>query len=300
MDKNIKIIDAFTFYNAVDVLKMRLQLHYPYVDEFYICEANYTYSGIEKEYVFEKHEKEFEPWADKIRYIKYKPNIAGLDFSVRDKELNFNFDSPAWIMEFGQRDELKKHIDAKDDDIVLVTDMDEFIDPKLFICLKLYSWRQDWVEARLNMPYFVNYMNCIWPGKNWTHPFLMKGKRFKDIESLSHHRHSVGMYLWFSSSGWHFNNLGGLDVIMDKFLATSHTEFVEAGVNDRGYVENCVKYCLHPSLDKKEPNLQNTEFGYLPLDVFPEELRKIMIKNPQFIITDLTGAAHEFGKRRES
>ena len=290
MNQPIKIIDAFTFFNAVDLLKMRLQLHAPYVDAFYICEANVTYSGLPKEYILEKHWEEFAPWHDKINYIKYAPSVAGLDFSKRDKEQNLHFNSPAWILEFKQRDQLKSHIkDVTDDDIIIVTDMDEFIDPKIFECVKQYSQGQEWVEARLNMPFFVYYMNCIWPGKLWTHPYLVKGKRFREIESLSHHRHSVGMLNWFTDAGWHFSSLGGLDAVMDKFRATSHTEYMEAGVVEENYIRECMKFCMNPTLDRKEPRLQSSEFGFLPLNVFLPELRKIMLNNPQFILTDLRG-----------
>jgi beta-1,4-mannosyl-glycoprotein beta-1,4-N-acetylglucosaminyltransferase len=286
----IKIIDAFTFFNDVNLLKMRLEFHDPYVDKFYICESNITYSGLPKDYIFERRRHEFAAWEDKIHYIKYSPDISGLDFSKRDKEQNLHFDSPAWILEFGQRDELKKHIhDVRDDDIVIITDMDEFIDPKVFKSVKQYSQSQSWVEARLNMPFFVYYMNCIWPGKLWTHPYLVKGKRFKEIESLSRHRHSAGMWCWFTDAGWHFSSVGGLDAVMQKLRATSHTEYMEAGVVEESYIQECMKFCMNPTLDRKEPRLQSSEFGFLPLNVFPPELRKIMLNNPQFIMTNLRG-----------
>jgi len=75
----MKIIDAFTFFNEVDLLKIRLELLYPQVDRFLICESNLTHSGHEKKYNYLIHEKEFEKWKDKITYIQFEQEIKNLE-----------------------------------------------------------------------------------------------------------------------------------------------------------------------------------------------------------------------------
>lgn len=284
----MKIIDAFTFFNAVDVLKMRLRLHYNYVDAFYICEADRTYSGLPKTYIFEQYKHEFETWADKIHYIKYEAKIDGLDFSIKDKEQNLNFDSPAWIMEFNQRNELKEHIECDDGDLVIITDMDEFIDPKVLVYLRHNDHQRQWDEARLNMSFHHYYMNCIQPGKIWTHPFMAIGSRFKELGNISRHRHLAGMKFFFPDAGWHFSGLGGIDALLEKIVSTSHTELALAGVNDADYLRECIRFGVLPTPKKQEPNLRNCELGFLPLSVFPEYLQEIMRDNPKYIVTDLS------------
>lgn len=282
-----KIIDAFTFYNNVDILKMRLQLHYTFVDEFYICESDHTYSGRKKEFILEKHLEELSPWIDKIRYIKYHADTSGLDFSQEFKEEILNLANPAWIMEFRQRNHLKEHIkNLQENDIVIVTDIDEFIDHNVFRHLWLHNIGVD--QVRLNMVMHHNYMNCVQIGKIWTQPYLCKFSRFNQIEDISFQRHCEGMYHWWPDAGWHFSNLGGFDAIMDKFLSTSHTEYVANGVNDAGYIKECMKYGVAPSIKKEPPSLSKCEFAFVRLSAYPSYLQTIMRENPKYIVTDLS------------
>ncbi len=66
----MKIYDCFTFFNELDLLEIRLEELYPYVDYFVLVEANKTFSGKEKRFYFEKNKEKFEKWLNKIIYIK--------------------------------------------------------------------------------------------------------------------------------------------------------------------------------------------------------------------------------------
>jgi len=283
----MKIIDAFTFYNNVDILKMRLQLHFDHVDEFYICESDHTYSGRPKEFILEQHLHEINPWIDKVRYIKYHADPSGLDFSQEFKDEILNLSNPGWIMEFRQRNQLKEHIqDFGDNDVIAICDIDEFISHDVFNYIRQNGLGPD--ELRLNLVMHHYYMNCIQPGRIWTQPFMCKGSRFRQIDDVSFHRHCVGMYHWWPNAGWHFSNLGGYEAIMDKMLATCHTEFITNGVNDPEYIKNCMKYGILPNIKKPTPSLATCELAFVKLDAYPPYLRKIMLDNPKYIVTDLT------------
>lgn len=52
----MKIYDCFTFFNELDLLEIRLEELYNYVDYFVIVEANKTHAGEIKESIFEKIE----------------------------------------------------------------------------------------------------------------------------------------------------------------------------------------------------------------------------------------------------
>jgi len=281
-----KIIDAFTFFKAVDVLKMRLELHDKYVDHFYICEANLTYTGEPKEYIFEKNMDQFAPWINKITYIKWDATefAKDLDFSIKDKELNYKFDTPAWLMEFKQRNELSKHIcGLDDDDIVIITDMDEFIDPAVLFWLKAYSREQSWDDVRLHLFNHCFYMNCVLPNNPWKHPFACKWRKFKNIEDVSSHRHRGGIALHFSDAGWHFSYLGGIDAVLDKLSASCHTELDSAEINNYEYQLKCMDLGIPPTKDKKAFHLKSCEYYFVPISIYPKEMQDIMRKNMQFV-----------------
>lgn len=96
------------------------------------------------------------------------------------------------------------------------------------------------------------------------------------------------MYHWWPDAGWHFSNLGGYDALMDKFLATSHTEFITNGVNEPEYIKNCMKYGVLPNIKKQGPSLSKCELAFVRLNAYPPYLRNIMLENPKYIVTDLT------------
>jgi len=48
------IIDIFPFFNEFEILKIRLEELYNFVDKFVIVENNYSFRGNKKEYNFEK------------------------------------------------------------------------------------------------------------------------------------------------------------------------------------------------------------------------------------------------------
>ena len=65
-----KIYDCFNFFNELDILEMRLNILYDYVDYFVIVESSVTHTGLEKEYIFEKNKERFSKFVDKIILFK--------------------------------------------------------------------------------------------------------------------------------------------------------------------------------------------------------------------------------------
>ena len=66
----MKIYDCFTFFNEIDLLKIRLEYLYDYVDKFVISESNLTFAGQKKPFYFLNHKKEFSRWQNKIVYLQ--------------------------------------------------------------------------------------------------------------------------------------------------------------------------------------------------------------------------------------
>jgi len=65
-----KIIDAFLFFQELDLLEIRLSYLSPYVDRFVIVEACQTFSGNPKPFVFENNSQRFYQYLHKIEYTK--------------------------------------------------------------------------------------------------------------------------------------------------------------------------------------------------------------------------------------
>jgi len=66
------IVDCFTFYNEMDVLKRRLRYLNSVVDKFVLVESTVTHRGEPKELYYEKHKEEFSNWNDKIVHVVWR------------------------------------------------------------------------------------------------------------------------------------------------------------------------------------------------------------------------------------
>ena len=110
------IIEYFSFYNEFDMLELKLQEHAPYLDQFVITESNRTYNQIEKPYRLEQQWDRYAQWHDKIKYVKF--DAQGLD--------------AGWPTEEIQREHgIRTHVPSPSD-IVLISDLDEFLTPREF------------------------------------------------------------------------------------------------------------------------------------------------------------------------
>jgi hypothetical protein len=124
--KNIKIYDAFIFYNELETLEMRLNILDPYVDYFVIVECDKTFSGLSKELYFQNNIEKFEKFKNKIIHyvIKDAPkneddlikklqdnNTSQIEKNViRETLTNDNVPKgqDQWLREFYQRESIKK------------------------------------------------------------------------------------------------------------------------------------------------------------------------------------------------
>lgn len=123
------VIDAFTFFQELDLLEFRLKYLDDAVDYFVIAESNLTHSGKSKPYHFLENESRFDRWKDKIIYIGVEQSTLGLSF---DKVERYTPSDGAWILENQQRNALY-HIQSilSDNDIVMISDLDEIPNKQL-------------------------------------------------------------------------------------------------------------------------------------------------------------------------
>lgn len=181
----MKIVDAFTFFNEIELLKIRLELLYDHVDAFCICEGRYTFTGNKKPYYVELYQEDLTPWLDKIIYLKFEPDITGLDFSKKDS--SFNPNSPAWHMERAQRNSLAEVCsNLSGTDVLIVSDLDELPNPLVINRIRTAS--PALAKSRLEMQMHYYFMNCVGTGamnSKWHKAFFASVDEIKKNRILS-------------------------------------------------------------------------------------------------------------------
>ena len=205
-NKKFKVYDCFT-YDGEACLELRLRTHWLKVDWFVIAEANMTFSGLPKEISFDI--KKY-AWArSKIRFIKV------------DKE-NFKDCITAWDREITQRNSLKLgYQDASDNDIVIISDVDEIINPDKINFIEKGTY------LRFEQTVFYFYCDYIC----MLDPIITKAIAIRGDfakKNLPHHMRDSYIYLSeirIEQGGWHFSYLGGVNIINIKLERFSHQEF---------------------------------------------------------------------------
>ena len=115
------IVDCFTFYNELDILKKRLKYLSPVVDKFVLVESTKTFRGNSKELFYEQNKKDFDEWKDKIIHVIVEDNPD---------------DKNPWVRESYQRNCITRGLtEISVEDLVMISDVDEV--PKVELIRKL-------------------------------------------------------------------------------------------------------------------------------------------------------------------
>jgi len=214
------IYDTFSFFNELDLLEIRLNELNDVVDKFVICEANFTHSGLYKPFNFADHLERFEKFNHKICYLPYqKAN-----------------DSNSWKNEYNQRNYISNTFtDLKDDDIIILSDLDEIPNKEILENLKV----EDGKIYNLIQKLYFYYLNVKCTNIIWTGSQIFKLSTFRNSGNcLTDFRRSNN--LGFQSKncnvpkvnvdngGWHFSYLGGIDKVKEKMKSFMHQEMVSS------------------------------------------------------------------------
>lgn len=126
------LISGFTFFNEVDLLRLRLAHEYPIVDHIILLEATRTFAGREKILYFDKYRDLFRRYLDKITYVVVDdmPEVESISYTGWN---NLPAHEYRWHLEEHQRNCLLRGLDrlgARDDDVVFLSDLDELLDER--------------------------------------------------------------------------------------------------------------------------------------------------------------------------
>lgn len=232
-----KVYDCFMFFNELDTLELRLNIHDALVDYFVICEAAMTHSGIHREPIFEKHmnEERFVRFLPKIRYVllpSLPDDFTNLPYieehtkrDIAHNKMIGWYNSSDYVdkgnlghcREWYQRDSMiKELVDCADNDIILMSELDEIYNP---ITLKELLRRIDpehTYGARMNSYYY--YLNLL-KEKHWVGGRVATYKKFSTYRTSTfrHYRDII-----VSNMGWHFSFQGSTEQIKQKMLSYCH------------------------------------------------------------------------------
>lgn len=238
------VIDCIPFFNELDILKLRLHILDPLVDRFVIEEATHTFSGLPKELCFEKNRGMFEEFLPKITYLVVDNSPEEISTHERDKF---------------QKNVLAKALtDASDEDVLILSDVDEIPNPavlqelvKRFDPDKIYHLAQRNFYCYLNMEEVSGNLLSItgeFPGverRMWlgTKVFAKKNIPESGIIDLREISPEDPRSVRVADGGWHFGYMGSChetDVskrVGTKVVAAAHQEYntedVLAEVKDR-------------------------------------------------------------------
>lgn len=130
MKKNV--IDCFPYFNEKELLELRINLLKDHVDKFVITDANYTHSGIPKDYTLRNTIRELELPEDIIEIIEVDLSDSELGQPTPYEEV-WNPDLTHQSRERVQRNALARCLETNDfdDDVMfIVSDCDEILNPQ--------------------------------------------------------------------------------------------------------------------------------------------------------------------------
>lgn len=226
------VYDCIPFFNELDILNLRLHILDPIVDKFIIEEATVTFSGEPKELCFEKNKEMFREFLPKIEYIVVDNSPVNTTTHLRDKF---------------QKNALERGLkDAGDEDVILLSDVDEIPNPKTlkeiiseFDPNKVYHLAQRMFYCFINMEEVSGSLLSItgeFPGverKMWlgTKVFARRSIPSDGIIQLREAPTTAVNAVRVADGGWHFGYMGSrqeTDVskrIGTKVIAAAHQEY---------------------------------------------------------------------------
>jgi beta-1,4-mannosyl-glycoprotein beta-1,4-N-acetylglucosaminyltransferase len=257
----MKVYDCFPMFNEVDLLEVRMEILYPYVDYFVIGECNKTFQGNDKPFYYLENKDRFKKFHHKIIYnqfIDYKGDFwNNWDRDVHHKKAIENA--------------LKN---CQDDDIILISDLDEIPNLENNPLDSFYKPNQLFHMMQKMYYYFIN-LQQVGDEKDWFGTKICSYSYFKNT-CIDKIRNSKSEGIQISNGGWHFTFLGGPEKVIQKIESWGHKEY------NNDYIKNHVYENIINNKDifyRRSSNFIRVEID----NTYPKYLRDNLQKYPQFM-----------------
>ena len=224
------IYDCFQYFDEDFLLDLRLNILDKYVKKFVISEATYTHNGSKKKLNFDINK--FKKFQDKIIYIVVEntpPDVKKILDSDNEIEKNRKLILNGMARDYFQRENLTRGLkDAEENDIVMVSDLDEIpnLDNFNFASLKnkVIIFQQKLFYYKLNL----YYENFTWHGtrackkRNLLSPQWLRNIKAKKISILEirfiFSKKKYTNLFFVKNGGWHFSYLKTPEQLQKKLL----------------------------------------------------------------------------------
>ena len=231
----MKIIDCFLFYNELDLLNYRLNILNDVVDYFIIVEATHTHAGHAKELFFQKNRHVFAKFSSKIIHIVVD------DLPHKCPDINYE-KKEQWINEKFQRNcgvrGLSRIAKLNDDDLLIISDLDEIPDPITLNNIKL-SIKPDISVVSLEMHFYYYNLNTK-IATAWYSAKLISISKLKEYNNVLDDVRFIDCK-YIPNCGWHLSYFGNVKFIQNKLQNFAHQEFNTDKFTDSDIIANKVK-----------------------------------------------------------
>jgi len=282
----MKIFDCFMYFDEDLILDLRLNTLNKFVDYFVIVESIYNHKGEKRKLRF--NIEKFKKFNNKIIYLIHNQvpsEIKKIKKNDSENEINTKYIFNAIFRENSQRNYILKGLSkAKDDDIILISDVDEIPNLKKINFKKLKN-----KLIFFNQEMFYYKFNLKLPNYNWIGTKSCKKKYLKNPQWLRNIKDRKYPFYrldtFFSdkkftnveiieNGGWHFTNIKTAEQIRFKLKSYLHHREFEVNPVTKNQIEKLIKnriaiYDLR--LDKRSKKIgQGSKLQKYSLKKLPE------------------------------
>jgi beta-1,4-mannosyl-glycoprotein beta-1,4-N-acetylglucosaminyltransferase len=276
--------DCIIINDELDLLELRLNILYSFFEKFIIIESDHTFSGIKKEYNFEKYSERFRNFFPKIRYYKHKghPIVDGIG---------------AWDNELTQRNSALDvfYNERSNDNMLFISDIDEIPKPESLYEAKCLCCKNEGYPIALELANCLYYFNMV-ADIPWRGPFLYNPDKAEEFELIFHTNTFSPTHLrWHISAighetdvktikdaGWHLSCMGGIEQIRIKIRSFAHIELNRDDILSEEHLLSCMN-SGEPYYEKLVKFHNNLKYIKQSVDFLPDYIKNNLKKYEQYI-----------------
>jgi len=285
----MKIFDCFMYWDEDTLLDLRLNILNEHVDHFVIVEGNKTWQNNPKKLKFDINK--FKKFKKKIIYLTYDEKIKEIEQvnnNDSDYEKSRKFILNAAYRENGQRNFISKGLgDAEDDDVILISDVDEIPNleninfKKISQNIMLFKQNMFYYKFNLKLP------NLVWSGtKGCKKKYLKSPQWLRNIKDKKYPFYRIDTYFsekkyinleFIDNGGWHFSNIKTEKEIEHKLKSYIHNREFDVNPMTANEIENIIinkKAIYDLTVDKTVNKIGNgNKLEKYPLQKLPKFLQ---------------------------
>lgn len=265
------IYEFFMFHNELDMLELKLRTHAPHVDRFVIIEGNVRSNQSEKPYVLGDHMHRYWQWYDRIIYLKH--DGKGLE--------------PGWPTINAQRNWADGQVSWNADDVILVSDLDEFLTADEFDAMAKHFQDND-NDLKFEMTCYWCYAD-VQSNRKQRALTAVLGRNFR---SSSWHRHQdpeqsgkpLSPDVCIRSGGLHLSWFGNEQQFREKMLGS--IEGLKY-IRDENLIDNHWNKKLKGKLFADRAKFRPSNLSTIPIETnpdFPPAMKEFIMKRPQWLL----------------